>query len=353
MIQRYSILARLILASAELWERESESGLTPEDYQGNYEQFDDLLKDFYKLEYAYSMLKNKPFKGNEARKNNILKNVTREFQDVTLTVGSVLAEVFRYWLSLHAINEPHAWAVARVGEGCEAGFEEIWGNTLWEYIRYHPKFQKMMNDPRVATLAQQSLLREMERIPQLKDFLFEFVGGKEAFIEAEGENAVDEWLSSPEDVTERLNLPADATDEEVREAAEIQAEETDIYEYIDDISLYISNLDPDDAERFLVAVNENFVFPLWFGKWEPEGIIETRKNIEDIYRQLINPPEDLGKHYALVNLALNASHQGGKMLEYLQEYTGSDSLKYVLDSLSEGKFTAELDIILRKAGVQV
>lgn len=354
MIQRYSILARLILASAELWQRESTSGLVPEDYQGQDEEFEDLLRDWYKLEYVYSMLMNKPFKGNAARKNNILKHVIREFQEVNSTLGAVIAEVFKYWLSLHAINEPYAWAAARVGEGWEEGFESIWVNTLWEYIRYHPKFQHNTRDPRISTIAEQALLREIEQKPYMKEFLFEFVGGKEAFIEAEGENAVDEWLSDPEDVTDRLNLPADATDEEVREAAEIRAEESDISEYIGGtISDGINDLDPDDAERFLIAVNEHFVFPLWFEKWEAEGIVETRENIEDLYARLLNPPQELGKHYALVNEALHASHQGGKMLDYLEDYVGSSSLNYFLTSLSEGKFTAELDNILRKAGVQV
>lgn len=39
------------------------------------------------------------------------------------------------------------------------------------------------------------------------------------------------------------------------------------------------------------------------------------------------------------------------MLEHIQEYTGSGSLKYVLDSLSAGEFTKEIDPILREAGV--
>lgn len=351
-IQPISFLARLITANAELWARESESGLTPEDYQGNYEQFDDLLKDCYKLEYVYSMLKNKPFKGNEVRKNNILRNVTREFEEVTATLGAVLKRVFDEWLSKHALNEPYAWAQERVSEGWEEGFSNIWEYTMDEYIRYNPEFQNMRRQPGVYSKAEQKLIREIMKNPTLQGYFLDLIGGNDAFVDQEMEFLLEEWRDNPAEITERFGLPETATEDEIRDVAyESIVANLDITEYIENIPDYIDEADPDTAEAFLIAVNKLIVFPLWFNKWEPEGIVETRENIQYISKQLGNPPEDLGKRYALVNLALNASHQTGAMLEHIQEYTGSGSLKYVLDSLSAGEFTKELDPILREAGV--
>ncbi len=351
-IQPISFLARLITANAELWSRQSESGVDLEDYQGGYEQFDDLLKDCYKLEYVYSMLKNKPFKGAEARKKNILRNVTRELQDVIATLGAVLKNIFDEWLSKHALNEPYAWAKERVSSGWDNGFEFIWENTVAEYMQYSPEFQNVKRQPGMFTQVERKFVNKIMQDPSLQELVWDLVGGKDPYVDQETEFLLEEWRDDPAEVTERLGLPEAATEDEIRDAAyDRVVENLDITEYVNSITDYFYNADPENVERFLIAVNEQFVFPLWFDKWEQEGIVETRENIQNISNQLGNPPEDLGKRYALVNLALNASHQTGAMLEHIQEYTGSGSLKYVLDSLSAGEFTKELDPILREAGV--
>ena len=83
----------------------------------------------------------------------------------------------------------------------------------------------------------------------------------------------------------------------------------------------------------LVGLYEYIVFPAWFGYWSQEGIEETRERIEKIELSLREiGSKDLQEQIETVNIAINASHQTGSMLDYISNNYDID--KDYLDYLS-------------------
>ena len=68
------------------------------------------LSDLYELEYKYSMLRAKKFRGLEARKNNILDRLEKELEARINKILPILRVVFRDWLTTHALLSPEKWA---------------------------------------------------------------------------------------------------------------------------------------------------------------------------------------------------------------------------------------------------
>jgi len=91
------------------------------------------------------------------------------------------------------------------------------------------------------------------------------------------------------------------------------------------------------------------VFPLWKEHWIKRGIDYTRDNVQEVYDSIksINY-EDLGNTSATINIALNTAHQNGSMIDYIEELTGEDGLKSVLDELTAGTYKAGWDEELKK-----
>jgi hypothetical protein len=95
-----------------------------------------------------------------------------------------------------------------------------------------------------------------------------------------------------------------------------------------------------NLRHFYIELFEKIIFPVWFAHWEPQGIVETRENIENIYKQLqASNASQLGNMISWTNAALNASHQTGSMLEYVEIISGSDGLERFLNDLTEGSYT--------------
>lgn len=345
---------RRFVASQELWARTSEPFTLDGGPQGG--PFLDVLKDFYRFEYTYSMLKQKPFKGNEARKQSILKRVEFSLREVTEEIRIVLDYVFTDWLRHHAITNPSEWAQDRVGGLWEEGASETYSGLIWEYIKYEYE-----DDYRRSTTpgAHAKLLRRAERdltgnpvvLHALKQAL-----DWDTIVEDKVKYEMEEFDSDPEEIITRYSIPEEITArEEVEEFLRAEFQESiDIEDFFPEgIESALDSADPDSVGPFLIALGTELVFPAWYRYWGAQGIDTTRNRIETIAKQLQEPTQDLGKQYATVNAALNASHQTGSMLEHIAEVTEdvSEDLLGVLDSLTEGAFTAEIDPILKKAGV--
>lgn len=351
----YSKLALLKRATEELWTRKSEETLAEENYfEGD---FPALLEDFYRLEYAYSMLKNKPFSGNEKRKENILRNVENTFREVCNEVRIVLVHVYEEWLKHHAITEPSRWAYDRVMSSIESedDIDYAYDNIIGEYMRYayEEEYRKINYPPTKYQIlkrkAEQDIFKDSELISVLKDVI-----NWDTYVEDMLNDALMEFDSDPEEVRERYQIPENIVErDDVKEfLKEIFQEEEDISIYIEDIGEALKNADPDEAERFLLLFAEKLVFPAWYSKWSTEGIDETRDNIEEIYSKIQHFNPDLGKMYGDVNLALNAAHQTGGMVEYVNQYT-NDDVTDLLQRLTDGYFVEEVNKYLREAGVKI
>lgn len=360
-IMSYSRLSSLHTANEQLWQRTSpvsdvnryDSGI---DFDGNLPA---LLSDFYRLEYIYSALKKRPFSGNEKRRDNILAQVDDVFSDVAGELKDLLLAVFEDWLSKHALTNPRQWAEGRVTEVSDASLSDIWSNLVSEYMRYSPRFNGggAYYNPSVHRNASNQMLQDALNIPEVKERVFDlFAGGKEAFIEDRVNMTMDDWQSDPESITEQLGLNAEASEEEVREAVEAAEQDVDISEYLyEDMETTLQNAPfPEEAEQFLISVAEHVIFPMWFEHWAAQGIEQTRENVQTAHDGLHNA-STLEELFAAISIALNAVHQTGAMLDYVAEAANESSrdLKNLLDDLTAGDFTKEIDPILQESGVQI
>ncbi|PJF37795.1 MAG: hypothetical protein CUN55_20260, partial [Phototrophicales bacterium] len=106
------------------------------------------------------MLLNRPFKGLEQRKANILKNVENSLWDAIYEVKGPLDATLSKWLQGHAITNPSEWAEARVGDDYDemAGIspEDAMQVAIDEYMRYSNNNQNTIYDPRMARMASES-----------------------------------------------------------------------------------------------------------------------------------------------------------------------------------------------------
>ena len=75
-----------LIKFAQIWNKE-------------YDEYDinEMLTVFYELEYIYSQLKLRSFKGHPQRKNNILKNVIKELTITSQDLIKVLINTYKKW----------------------------------------------------------------------------------------------------------------------------------------------------------------------------------------------------------------------------------------------------------------
>jgi hypothetical protein len=108
-------------------------------------------------------------------------------------------------------------------------------------------------------------------------------------------------------------------------------------------------------DEFLVECYSQLVFPLWYSYWNERGIDKARDTIEKIYR-LMESSSDIGGKVSAVNLALNAVHMGGSMLDCVENSGLVDirgDLVKELSDLTDGKYIPEWDSSLRDIGVKI
>jgi hypothetical protein len=92
-----------------------------------------------------------------------------------------------------------------------------------------------------------------------------------------------------------------------------------------DVEYLFDNFDLNEKamKELLLLWYEKIVFPAWYGHWKELGIDKTRNTIEQRYKEIksiasgsISDPQ---KAASLTNAALQASHQTGEMMEYIQK----------------------------------
>lgn len=369
-IKAFSVLSILHTANEKLWQRTS-----PESNVNNYGEgisfdgnFSALLSDFYRLEYIYSSLKDRPFSGNERRRENILNQVEDVFSDVCSELKELFVAVFQDWLSKHAITNPREWAEQRVNDS-EGGGNGALGGLFDEYLRYYDGsgkspnqnyYQKINYDKYAA-----AMFAEVAEHPEGVELFWDILGGKEANIEDAVNMEMDNFDSDPEDTLSAYGLGEETSREEFEEEVRKRKEEefslpSSVQDYIENYGyedgfLYrYESSNPDLQIDFAILVGQYAVFPKWYAYWSPQGIDETRAQVEKVYN-LLQENGNLGEQYAAINLAINTSHQTGAMLDYVADVANesSSALKKLLEDLTAGDFTSEIDPILRESGVQI
>lgn len=280
------------------------------------------VKKFYELEYKRSFLLNNNFKGLPQRKENILKKIDQELQKVFYQLKIPLKNTLETWLQNHAITNASFWANQRFLD--EQTDEENLDNMLMEWRRYDDNAKE-------------------EQIPYLtKNF--------NSLSDLYYELFEEQKEMQKEDIYYEAKQNNQQYDESIIDQIDNSVQNND---YLVDLLNYesiISYLERfGTLSIFIIEFYEKIVFPKWFAYWQPQGIEKTRKTIEQIYQELINA-KDIKSNIIAINLAINAAHQTGNMIDYLETYGNVDhnyhehgSLKELLDYLSNDN---NLDLII-------
>lgn len=313
------------------------------DVESSY-SFEDKLKNIYELEYKYNMLRTRPFKGLDRRKENILSHLENKLNDIIERVKDPILEVFKNWLETHALTDPRKWAEERCKMSGEVGLSisEIMDSLIYEKARYSD-----VNSENAERVLLQEASNNIEQYPSLKQLLYvynkDYIMNEKEEIENYDINEINEMYGQ--------NF---STREEALKWIE-ESFSLDILDLGSSVSEIIENYMNDIlSEMFIIELYQNQVFPYWYRYWKERGIDETRASIEYIYKGL-KRSEDINDKIKYINLALNAYHQGGSMLENLCEYLGIDDreLEEALTELSAGKDVEKWNSELREIGVEI
>lgn len=271
------------------------------------ENLSENLETLYEWEYKYHQILYSQ-KTNPYRKEKLIEFIKQSLQPVVANIQEALMETYENWLSKHALLNPKDWAKARVDfdEFEDYGPDQTLHNVKWEYLNlggenfelnffktnlkyFKNYFEEVKNDNinyLYEELEYAKTHEDEEEIKRLEEDI-EYLENLNFDNEKEFDNFVDEYYYIDEYVS---------------------GEKADSI-FTNHSQLYEMTLD------FL----EKKIFPLWFAKWEPQGIVKTRETIEEIYSQLQgvnNLP--FQKILGVVNIALNASHQTGLMMDYIE-----------------------------------
>jgi len=310
----------------------------------------DDLKELYNINYKYDMIKLSKFNGLPKRRENIIKKIEFDGVIVANSVIKELITVFEGWLSRHDLDSPVNWAKIRV-QGLDYindNVREIIDAIESEYNDY----SKIFNNNSSSQL--------------IYDY-FQYIVNNNIIDKV----SVYDWLGYLADdlvemYTEYIDDDSFSTEERESYQKMIDSLEDGEYEYVfeyidnviglDEVKHYIigalENADIDN-EDFYVELYEYMVFPLWSEYWKSQGISETRDTIYKIKNDLdiALKSKDLSNKFKVINIALNASHQTGSMLDYFEDESPEIDKK-LLDDLSNMDVT-KLNNELRVQGFKV
>lgn len=332
------------------------------------------------------MVKNMPFKGMPVRKENILKELVSNLDNISNDVFGKLVQLFKLWLDNHALLDPELWAKQRSQIATENDeyysdntAESYITSTVDEYFRmksyndgktgnwqgsgYSPSInwmgvlQKMIyeNDPQpeqFPIITDIANLFHQDEIEQMKEELS--YSGLEEMNERLGTSFTD--VSQMEDYIDNLT------------AEQLEFDFSDLLNRFDDIEGLGNSLEEYGLLQGFVYMLNTFVFPQWRLHWGSQGIEETRSGVEATYEDMIKA-KSLDDRIIAIHRGLTATHQSGDMLDHFDSYKDQLNLAYedyyedgendqlsiteVFTALSEGEGKESWDAQLREIGVEI
>ena len=332
----------------------------------NSEDVVENLSAIYELEWKLHALKNYDFKGLPQRRDNIITKLEENLDEAIEVVKEPILYTFRKWLDNHALLDPQTWAAQRtIGDyndfneySIDIGEDEALKLVIEEYKRYQNGNQPWT--PAWKSPNWDSAFSEMLRdAAQFEDQMPSLVKLKEMYAADQQERYGEELFSEG---FEQFGEMYVGQPFESEEAAELWIEENssnfDLADYIYDFGIegFTQSLGYAGVslQQFIQDLNQFLVFPLWYDYWGSQGIEETRENLQEIY-DMLESANSLEENIAAINVALNAVHQTGDMLQHLENYSNipSSEIKDILDNLSEGTNLPKWNKQLRQIGVKV
>lgn len=322
----------------------------------------DMFKLLYETEYKYNLLLTFPFTGMDRRRRNVMSILEEVGQKVTGVLAEAFEVVFEEWLSAHAITRPEQWAKARLNDLFEeydyTMLIELIVSELGRYLGHNSVVYDYLLE-----MFQNVVDGKLDGMPEIETFVETF--GYNVMIESmeidleevsNGYMDIEEWNEiyglDAEDVDDAYDLIQTVNKDRFWETHEV----ADVYPFNEGLGAlaqavegYFDQQGSHRAYDFFIELEQHFVFPVWFGHWEKQGIVKTRQTIEDIYRTLQEIDRlSIEKRFMIINLAKNASHQTGSMMEYFEDRFGVGEQE--MKELSNTD-TSEWDDELEKLGV--
>jgi hypothetical protein len=312
---------------------------------------EDDLKALYELEYKRSMIMSHGFSGVPERRDNIIDGLTEKLGEVIENLKGVLDATFKDWLGTHALLSPETWAEKRISD-IEEYARGAFDQAVSEYARYTGDGRK--HETILEELVNDAVSR-LSEFPSLKKLV-------DLLMEDEMNRRYDELGEEGYEEFGRMVRMEFKNEEEAEEyISNLTSKDVDLGElmvsgghagFFDMVEKYA------DARGLAKEFYKNFVFPVWFAHWKEQGIEETRNTIQNIYDRLQSVSvNNTGNAIAVINLAINASHQTGSMMDYISSNANTDlsggQIIELLDKLSAGTDVEEWNQELREVGVNI
>jgi hypothetical protein len=245
-------------------------------------KMEEAISFYYEMEYKWFYLTTHKFTGLPQRKENILKIIEEQSKNILKTLSEDFIVVFNEWLQDHAITDPRLWAERRV-ENLKEDINHL--EDIYPFVIDNLYWKKgLLNDKERIQYVLTYVDKHMDKFPPLIDFFKSLHEGSEEY---------EELIS--------------------------------VYDFVDgeDIINDMENWDYDSTVEFLIELFQYIAFPAWYGYWKKQGIDKTRKNNEQIHSVLLKIESyPLKEQFGILNVAINAVHQGGRMLEYFEDRYG-------------------------------
>lgn len=262
------------------------------------------LYKLYEMEYKYSIIRQKETNIHPTRYDNIIEMLETGILKVCAHLAETLIPVFDQWLKQHALTDPEIWAQSRVDNIIDSPeLDALFFNLFSEWSRYHLNFKLDANYG--FNLFRNRIQRMSDNM--LKDIsptLYNIIN-----VIMKIDNVYEEEQYT---ITEYLSFILEAGD------------------YIDFQDILEKEIDLDEFMIICKDLYKTFVFPLWYDYWSREGIIETRKNIEEKRKNLNKIAQGwdgpLTELTSIMNEIIQVTHQTGSLVQDYGELYGSMEL---------------------------
>lgn len=233
-------------------------------------RFSDMLRHLYEAEFKYSISKRADFGGHPKRREAIIRKLGRRILLLCEAIAPQIKGAFQRYLEWHLTASP-------------SEHEETLRRT-WR--RYQERLQRGLRT----------------------------AGGGQPIGQIG-------WL----------HLIMMEVEESFYTAAEFEALERRLDDYIQRTGMDEKGEDGAvDGAKFLANEDRR----LLVGAHRQQPIASIRRAMESMEGVASGRVTDPGRAVAKVNFALNVSHAGGSMVEYVEQYTGERDLERLLDQLS-------------------
>lgn len=331
------------------------------------DDFEEVLTSVYELEYKYSMLKQRPFKGHPKRLENIINALSSELKEAGETLKDMLVHVYENWLSEHALLDPTKWAEKRVQhlEGMEFSHQiDMIMGSFSDYIENGiPTYRfndRARNTGQLFTQKFYEVLSKPNLPKNLQAFKDAAIYGQREYMR---ENFVEEPMHFNDQFQTEFELEQQDEADEFIENYDFGDDPDwenilvlDNPEYLEDTISRMNGYTPYyiDPDGFIEELYAHIMFPAWYEVWAPQGIEMTRERVEKTFQGLVNAnPDDMGNFLASINMAINEAHQTGDMSDYIEMAYNAMDVQDTFAELTQGNRVEEWNSELRAIGVQI